>query len=160
MDDEAAVALGAALAARYAEIHAGPMRDMPVCNPALTVAPVGFRGFGANAAGVVITPWFMNLVIVGALARDIAAGARCLVALPAGDVDFVAGVLEDFCSILSCSLFSPMFDFPDMTTAQMTAREAMASLFDPDFLASHAPAAPSAGVDRRALLFGHREATQ
>jgi [NiFe] hydrogenase assembly HybE family chaperone len=102
----------------------------------------------------------MNLIVAGALAREVAAGARRHVALPAGDVEFVAGALEGFGSILSCSLFSPMFVFPDMTTAQMAAREAMAALFDPDFLAAEAAAAPSRGVDRRTLLFGHREARQ
>jgi [NiFe] hydrogenase assembly HybE family chaperone len=157
MDADAAGALGATLAARYAAIHAGPMRDMPVCNEALTVAPVGFRPFGDGAAGIVITPWFMNLVIVGALARDVAAGARRLVALPAGDVDFVAGMLDGFGPLLCCSIFSPMFDFPDMATADATAQEAMAALFDPALLDNAAPAT-ARRLDRRALLLGHREA--
>ncbi len=156
MDADASQALGEALAARYAAIHASAMRDMPVCNEALAVAPIGFRPFGDSAAGIVITPWFMNLTIVGALAHDIEGGACRRISLPLGDADFVAVALEGFGPLLFCSLFSPMFDFPDMATACMAAREAMAALFDPHPPAE--PPKPSRGFDRRALLFGQREA--
>ncbi len=58
----------------------------------------------------------MNLIIVGALARDMEGGACRRISLPLGNADFVAGALESFDPLLSYSLFSPMFDFPDMAT--------------------------------------------
>jgi [NiFe] hydrogenase assembly HybE family chaperone len=159
MDDDVARAIGDALAARYAAIHQGAMRDMPVCNPALGVAAAGFRPLGANAAGVVVAPWFMNLAIAGPLADACAPGARVRVALPAGDVDFVAGTLDGFGAVLSCSLFSPMFDFAGMAEAEAAAREAMRALFDPALLDTPPTAGASRpGVDRRALFLGAGEA--
>jgi hypothetical protein len=55
--------------------------------------------------------------------------------------------------ILACSLFSPMFEFPDMSATREAAREAMKALFDP-LLLDEKPAREPAALDRRALLRG------
>jgi [NiFe] hydrogenase assembly HybE family chaperone len=155
MDDEAAKAIGVQLVARYAEVRSGPMRDDPICNEALGVDAIGFRAFGSMAIGVVITPWFMNLIVVGG-ARETAPpspGGTLRVALPAGDAAFICGELDGIGPVYSCSLFSPMFGFVDMETARATAQAAMAALFDPTLMKEGAPAR-SAELDRRAVLRG------
>jgi len=136
--------VGARLAALYAAVHAGPMRDAPICNDALEVEAIGFRAVEDRAVGVIVTPWFMNVV---------ATGSCQILALPAGDVEFVGSEMAGFGLILSCSLFSPMFDFADMAAARAVAREAMAALFDPALLIEDARKA-TAEMDRRALLRG------
>jgi [NiFe] hydrogenase assembly HybE family chaperone len=147
MDDDAARAIGAKLAAVYAEISAGPMRDVPICNTDLGVEAIGFRAQDEAAVGIVVTPWFMNLVVVDESAPE--QGQASVLALPAGDVACVGGLLEGFGGLRACSLFSPMFDFPDTATARQVAAETLALLFT-------APAPPEAapGLDRRALLRG------
>jgi [NiFe] hydrogenase assembly HybE family chaperone len=151
MDDEAAKAIGETLAALYVSVRAGPMRDMPICNDALDVEAVGFRAFGARAVGVIVTPWFMNLIVIPEAPVD--SGSAVGVALPAGDVECVPARLDGFGAILACSLFSPMFVFSDMPMAREAAREAMKALFDPELLDEKRAQKPSA-LDRRALLRG------
>ncbi|BDV33575.1 [NiFe]-hydrogenase assembly chaperone HybE [Methylocystis iwaonis] len=151
MDDEAARTIGETLAGIYAGVRAGPMRDVPICNDALDVAAIGFRAFGESAVGVVVTPWFMNLIVVPE--PPIAAGTSVRVALPAGDVECVPAQLDGFGAILACSLFSPMFEFSDMSSAREAAGEAMKALFDPGLL-EEKPAQKPARLDRRALLRG------
>jgi [NiFe] hydrogenase assembly HybE family chaperone len=146
MDDDAARAIGDRLAARYVEIGDGPMRDVPICNSALAVEAIGFRAHGDAAVGVVVTPWFMNLLVLSEPAPE--QGRTYVVALPAGDVACVGGFLEAFGPLRACSLFSPMFDFADMDAARQVATETLALLFAP-------PAPPEAlALDRRALLRG------
>ena len=85
----AAAEIGRRIAARYRAIADGPMAGLPVCNPALGVADVGFRALDGEAVGIVVTPWFMNVVAAhlpdepppppaapGATVRASAAGRR------------------------------------------------------------------------------------
>jgi [NiFe] hydrogenase assembly HybE family chaperone len=150
MDDDAARAIGEQLAARYREIDDGPMRDMPVCNPALRVEAVGFRAHDGAAVGIIVTPWFMNLVVADGRASP--QGQSSVVALPAGDVACVGGNLEGFGPLRACSLFSPMFEFADADAARQVATETIALLFAPPAPEEGASEAP--GLDRRALLRG------
>jgi [NiFe] hydrogenase assembly HybE family chaperone len=57
-------ARAAALEALYREIAATRMADIPILHPGLRVATVGFEADddGAGAHGVLVTPWFMNLI--------------------------------------------------------------------------------------------------
>jgi [NiFe] hydrogenase assembly HybE family chaperone len=146
MDDDAARAIGERLVARYAEISEGPMRDVPICNPALAVEAIGFRAHGDAAVGIIITPWFMNLLVLWEPAPE--QGCSDVIALPAGDVACVGGFLEGFGPLRACSLFSPMSDFADMDAARQVAAETVALLFSP-------PAPPkTSALDRRSLLRG------
>lgn len=151
MDDDAVRTIGETLAEIYAGVRAGPMRGVPICNDALDVEAIGFRALGETAVGIVVTPWFMNLIVVPQSAISSSGAVR--VALPAGDVECVPAELDGFGAILACSLFSPMFEFSDMSAAREAAREAMKALFDPELL-DQKPAPKPAGLDRRALLRG------
>lgn len=155
--EEEALAIGARLAAIYSDVYVRAMRDVPICNAALEVEAIGFRPYGALALGIVVTPWFMNLVLAprkeGAL-PDAAHGATRAVSLPAGRVDFITGVLDGFGPIWTCSLFSPMSEFLDHAAASATAEASLEELLAAPAIVD--PPAAQAGLDRRALLRGGR----
>ena len=62
-------------------------------------------------------------------------------ALPSGSYEFVTGYEDSIGFFESCSLFSPMFDFNDQQTAELTAKEALLALMDRENIdtASHNP---------------------
>jgi [NiFe] hydrogenase assembly HybE family chaperone len=151
-----AEAIGEALAALYREIEATAMRDAPICNVAVQVTAIGFRDFAGYAVGVVLTPWFLNLV--AAEMRPGAAPALPLGAFrlrfPAGAIDFTVAELAGFGKLASCSLFPPLFDFPDQETALATAQAAIEAVFDEGLHAAQTEQRPA--LDRRAFLRGSR----
>ena len=152
-------AIGEALAACYREIDVTAMRDAPICNVALHVTAIGFRDFHGYAAGVILTPWFLNLVaaeIRPGAAPALPPGAFRL-RFPAGSIEFTVTELAGFGRLASCSLFSPLFDFPDQETACATAQAALDALFDPGLHAAETGSRPA--LDRRAFL-GRRRLQQ
>ncbi len=104
----------AALVARFEVIARETMCDLPVNNPGLAVEAVDFRPFGRGWVGVLITPWFMNLVYLpqDPLPMDLAAiGRKVKLALPAGERELIQGGDAAVGAFLSLSLHSPMFAF-------------------------------------------------
>ncbi|MFC0239318.1 [NiFe]-hydrogenase assembly chaperone HybE [Rhodopseudomonas telluris] len=129
-DDEAR-ALGEAVAAIYRRADAA-MRDLPIYNSALSVAALGFREVDGVVLGIVVTPWFMNLVRVpppGEAALPPGTGVPR--ALPVGVLDFTVAMLDGVGTIESCSLVSPMYDFVDQQQAEATALAALAVVLAP-----------------------------
>jgi [NiFe] hydrogenase assembly HybE family chaperone len=147
----------AALTCVYRTIAERDMRDLPVYNAALSVEAIGFRPFEDGWIGIMVTPWFMNAVL---LPRDpkswdhVRDGATIARTLPSGQYDFVAGRLDGIGPVLSCSLFSPMFEFAEQSVVRLTAEAALAALLDPTDGGSE-PAPPAqADLSRRHLLRG------
>lgn len=122
------------LTAVYQAIASGAMADIPVCNDAVRVEAVGFCDHDGDVLGVVITPWFMNLTLVPGSVAETGkhAGEKESRRFPAGRFDFVHGVLDGFGRVLTCSLYSPMFEFADHDAARLAAEAALAALMDPD----------------------------
>ena len=144
------------LEVRYRAIAETAMADVPICNAALGVASCGFRPWDGRAFGVVVTPWFMNLLAVdlpGTESPPATNGTTVRAFLPAGEVELIAGELEGIGRVDACSLFSPVFEFSTMEAAVATAMEAADAFFDLDALAEPPPSAPA--VNRRDLLRGH-----
>jgi [NiFe] hydrogenase assembly HybE family chaperone len=139
----------------YRRIGERSMRDLPIYNDVLAVEAVGFRSCGDALAGILITPWFMNLMVRpldGALASR-SPGASFTHAFPVGDIDFNVGDIDGIGRIASCSLFSPMFEFSTMAQARATAEAALLEILLPP--ATHdRPAVKVAAVDRRRFLRG------
>lgn len=118
---------------RFDQIAATSMRDMPVCNPVLQVAVVGFRPWQQGSIGVLITPWFMSLILLPGEGRDWnnrSQGDAVMVRLPSGVYEFIFGDDPQLGVYGACSLFSPMHEFSDQQTALATAEVVMVSLFD------------------------------
>lgn len=136
VDPRAALAAEAArrFEAGFREIHAGQMRGVPLVNEALAVKAVGFRPHGESLLGVVVTPWFMNLVLAPGADEDWSAlpvGGKEFVEFPSGRYEFVTARRDGLGTYKACSLFSPMFDFSSLLQATDTAAAVMVSLFDP-----------------------------
>jgi [NiFe] hydrogenase assembly HybE family chaperone len=131
-------ALSMRLEAHFQDVYVRAMADVPICNPALAVASVGFSDWRGQALGIVVTPWFMNIVLAplhGSQPVKNAPGATQSIILPCGKVDFLVAELESFDRLLMCSLFSPMQEFADQEAALATAAAALAALLDAGSLA-------------------------
>ena len=158
--DPEARAAGDALAAFYHAAERG-MRDLPVFNAALQVAAIGFHARDDHAFGVMVTPWFMNLVRIplDAAVYALPHGSGVSRALPAGALEFTVGRLDGFGLIESCSLFSPMFGFADQQAAELAASAALTAVLDPQFTptadqATEPPSPTKVALDRRKFLRG------
>jgi [NiFe] hydrogenase assembly HybE family chaperone len=130
--DPIAAAVGDALVEHFRRINRTAMADVPICNPMLDVDQTGFRLYDGQVMGIIVTPWFMNLVLAGlpdAPLPDAAQGSRRSVGLPAGRVEFLVGDVPGFGRLDACSLFSPMQDFADHAAVMATAAEALTALF-------------------------------
>mgnify|MGYP001811031239 CR=1 FL=1 len=125
-------ALETALEAAFRQIAATRMRDMPLCNPALTVEAIGFRTWQNDRVGVLITPWSMNLICLpgpDTLWQPASSGSTHSLPLPSGDYDFMNAHEDAIAAYLSSSLFSPMFEFADMDQARAVAEAVLAEVF-------------------------------
>lgn len=177
-----------ALAAHYRHVAATRMAGVPVLHAGLRVQVVGLAPdplVPAQLTGVLITPWFMNLLRLPLHPVD-AARAAAGDWLPVGQrgtrqfggttLDFLGcdepplGVFE------ASSLFSPMFDFADQDAAVATAREVLRLLRDvpstaplpaPVALPAPSVAAPATAhanerpvPSRRGFLFGRGAAPE
>jgi [NiFe] hydrogenase assembly HybE family chaperone len=127
----------------FSGIERQRMRDVPVCNPALQVAAVGFREWKEYYLGVMLTPWFMNLMLLPkepeALAEAVI-GSKRLQVFPSGGYEFVVGEEAELGRYLVCSLFSPVFEFSDQATALAVASMSLEGLMDEankDTVSSH-----------------------
>lgn len=140
------------LEADFTEIWNGKMRDVPMVNATLRVQAVAFQLHDGRPLGVLISPWFMNLIQLPAEGEDwsgLKAGEKEVIAFPSGDYEFVHNAREMTGGYKACSLFSPMGDFKTQAQAVDVARAVMVALFDP---------ANRAETDRRQDIRAAREA--
>jgi [NiFe] hydrogenase assembly HybE family chaperone len=110
----------------FARILAEDVSDMPLLNPALRVEAVGFARDELGWLGVLVTPWFMNLMLLPAAGvpwQALATGAKRRLRFPAGEFVFFGGWEEQLGEYLYCSMFSPMAQFADHESAWATAAE-------------------------------------
>ena len=128
-------ALTGNLVADFREVWHSKMRDVPMVNKLLDVEAVGWQMHDGRPLGVLISPWFMNLVQLPGEDEDwsgLTAGEKELIAFPSGDYEFLHNTREMTGGYKACSLFSPMGDFSSQMQAQEVARAVMAALFDGD----------------------------
>jgi len=133
------------------------MRELPVYNGLLRVEAVGGRLDGDRVVCVLISPWFMNVMVLPldpGRAPALAEGSKRTLRFPSGDYEAIAGRIDGVGRFESISLFSPVFEFADQAVARATAAAAAQGLFEaPARDAPPAPALPAA-ISRRELLFG------
>ena len=136
----------------YGKVYANTFRDLPIVNTALHVEAVGFRPLDEHEIGALITPWFLNLVLLPATDRwdDRPQGSACEFQLPGGKVDLCVTHDETLGTFLSAALFSTVADFPDQEIAREVARETMRLLFNSDAVSEQE--GPERRLSRRALL--------
>lgn len=122
------------LEAVFREIHTAQMRGLPIVNDALAVKAVGFRPWEGRWLGALVTPWFMNLVLLPGDEDDwsgLTPGAKELIEFPSGRYEFLHAKRPGIGAYKACSLFSPMFEFGSLPQATETALAALAAIFDP-----------------------------
>lgn len=156
-----------ALEAAFVRIAATRMAGMPLNNFALRVQAVGFRPFeDSKLAGVLITPWAINLVLLAPSPSGdlrLAADRRQTHEFPSGSYEFMGGEEAECGAYQFCSLFSPAFEFHDQASAVETAGVIMDELLGgtANRAAEQREAARMSGrslmqlpTDRRAFLQG------
>ena len=128
------------------------MRDVPMVNKALRVQAVGFRLHNDRPLGVLVSPWFMNLLLLpgdGEDWTDLVAGEKEILEFPSGPYEFIHNTRDQVGGYKACSLFSPMGDFSSQAQAVDVANAVMVALFDE---------ANRADTDRAADIRAAREA--
>lgn len=122
----------ARLVAHFEAVHAERMQGLPILNPRLAVRAVGFREFGNHWIGVLITPWFINLVLLPGTRQwsELAQGSVVDITFPGSEITFHVSQDDDIGTLLSAALFSSVADFPDEQTAVEVAQEIMERLFE------------------------------
>ncbi|UAB77845.1 [NiFe]-hydrogenase assembly chaperone HybE [Erythrobacter sp. SCSIO 43205] len=130
------------------------MDGVPILNPALGVAMSEMQRFDAYHTGILVTPWFMNLLLfpMEAQASAMRVGQKRNIALPSGMYEAVWSHEDALGGYWSVSLFSPMFEFAEMDIAIETAKLSMEMMFTtpdeedaPDF--GEAMVQPGSGQD-------------
>ena len=128
----------------FGKIQADRMNDVPIPNRNLSVEAVGFFPWQGMPLGILITPWFMNLMLLPVGEQT----AESIVKFPGGEIPFNAGFEAQLGHFQFCSMFSPMFEFGDQDAARATATEILRMLFE------SGNAAPASTVSRRDFLRG------
>ena len=147
-----------ALEALFVDIAATRMQGIAILHPGLHVQALGFEpaADGNAAVGVLVTPWFMNLVWLplDAQATDTAApGATRDRVVGSETFPFIGAHEPGFGRYEVCSLYSPMAEFVDHAAAVATAQAVLDEL--------RRPVAPPPAVDRsRRTLFLGRGSTR
>lgn len=167
--EEAIASAKGRLIAAFREVFNGAMRDVPLVNHSLNVECISFRVWEGQLLGILLTPWFMNLILMpgpGEEWADLVPGEKEDVDFPSGVYEFIHCNRPGVGGYKACSLFSPVQEFASQLHATEVARAVMNALFDPahrdDVAAPAEPEAPApvpvAGaperLSRRRLLMG------
>jgi [NiFe] hydrogenase assembly HybE family chaperone len=118
----------------YRRIEHERMRGTPILNRALQVEAVGFEAWNRKWIGVLVTPWFMNVMMLpgrGAHWLRLPTGTKHHWRLPYAAIEFMVGYEESLGEYHLCSLYSPTLQFSDQEAARATARAAMDTLMSP-----------------------------
>jgi [NiFe] hydrogenase assembly HybE family chaperone len=115
----------------FSEVYHSKMRDVPLVNKALQVEAVGFRMWQGQILGVLVSPWFMNLILLpDGETWELETGAKEVIGFPSGEYEFLYNTRPQIGGYKACSLFSPMHEFTRQKDATDVARAVMAALFD------------------------------
>jgi len=142
-----------ALEATYRHVAATRMQGLPFVNHALAVEAVGFAPWEGRWLGVMVTPWFINLVLAPldpAAWHPLRLGAKRRYAFAAGEYEFIGAIEPGVGEFQICSLFSPVLEFDDQATARFVAEHARAALLDAANRQGHGVDLPRPGPIARA----------
>jgi [NiFe] hydrogenase assembly HybE family chaperone len=137
-----------ALETTFNEILDKRMRGLPLINATLSVQAIGFNRYNEDWLGILITPWFMNLLLLPGSDspwRELVPGTKIVKHYPYGAFEFTLGNEAQLGVYALCSLFSPMFQFENQAAALAAAQAALQGLL---------AEAPPRSISRRDLLRG------
>lgn len=130
----------------FNQIMVERMQDTPLLNPALSTQAVNFERMKDDWIGILITPWFMNLVLLPSATSGwcgLPVGTQFSQDFPYGGFLFTVAYEARLGVYSQCSLFSPMFQFQNQAAAVTAAQSALKALLT-------LPSAPA--LSRRDLL--------
>lgn len=136
LDEATGAAKVRALVETFDHIARTRMAGLPLLHPELQVEAVGFQADAGTSpgeagwCGVLVTPWFMNLVWLPADPSAAAwpAGSTRTRELGGLAFDFIGADEPGVGLHAGCSLFSPMFEFVDQAAARATAEAVLVTL--------------------------------
>ena len=116
------------------------MDGLPFLNPRLQVRALGFQPWQQYWLGVLVTPWFMNFML---LPREEGAsvprfGEAQSVSFPCGTFSFIGGHEGGIGNYMSCSLFSPVQELESQHLAEEIAMASLKQLLTADSSAAEA----------------------
>lgn len=122
----------------FREIEEVRMAGIPILNPSLKVEVVGLQMFGDEWLCILITPWFMNVMLltpspstsdhIEPVEPRMPTGTKQQVTFPAGRFEMICGFEPQLGTFRMCSLFSPVLEFADQESAVATANAAIESI--------------------------------
>lgn len=152
-----------ALVAHFMHVQTERMVGIPLLNPALSVEAVGFEWMAAEGAdpvaeGVLITPWFMNLLRLPSvnLPHGNRVGRKAMHGFGSERFDFIGAHDPAIGFHETCALFSPMNGFTSQDLARETALASLALVRPPPEAAVVAPVAAEPLPARRAFFMARR----
>lgn len=126
---------------RFRVIGETLMRDLPLYNGKLEVEALGFRRVDDQWIGVLVTPWFMNLIRLPEKQEPMelaTIGHKRKVMLPSGEREMMQSGDEEIGRYDSLSLHSPMYAFETQEAARQEAQRQLEDLMRP----SESPQSP------------------
>lgn len=135
---------------QFETIYVEHMHDLPVVNKALAVEAVGFHDYFDHHLGVLITPWFMNLILLPGTDdwSSKSQGDMSSIDFPSGRIEFAVSHDKMLGTYLSAVLFRSVTDIADQVTARKLAHDVLGDLMKPP--------RKERTVSRRDLLTGLR----
>jgi [NiFe] hydrogenase assembly HybE family chaperone len=118
----------------FRDIERTRMAGLPILNTALAVEAVGFSPWQRNWIGALVTPWFLNLLLLPGADGDwpsVSEGKPVVWNLPGGDYRFYAGFEAAIGEYHALSLRSPMTDVADQAAARAAAQHALTVVLTP-----------------------------
>lgn len=115
----------------FQRIASTRMAGMPLLNPKVHVATIGFVPWKDVWIGVLVTPWFINLVAVSA-DREVLrlpVDACNTWSFPSGEFAMMGSEEAECGCFQFCSLFSPVLEFADQLEAESTGLAVIQELF-------------------------------
>lgn len=147
--------VAATLAQVFAKIQTERMDDVPILNPRLEVEVIGLREWNSQWLALLVTPWFINLMVLARTDEQAAAwgslalGSSVPHRFPAGRFDFIVGEEAGIGRYQMCSLFSPVLEFQDQAAARIAGRAALEALFDASLDEDRAEARKEAAAEQQ-----------
>lgn len=145
------------LVARFIAIGETQMKDLPIYNHKLAVEGIGFRPFGPRYIGVLITPWFINLVALPRTFRPQTADGgdgQISVDLPAGPQIMLRSFDPEIGEYFSKSLLSALFHLHSQEDARAEAAEYLSEVMTPAAAVEGAASGTATSVSRRDFFRG------
>jgi [NiFe] hydrogenase assembly HybE family chaperone len=152
------------LVQRFTHIANTAMRDLPIYNHALQVDAIGFETTRAGWLGVLITPWFINVMLLPKQKQKVTVplGDKVTHELASGEHQFSVGEDDELGRYDFLTLASPTLRYKSHQAARDAAQKALNKLRTPPEEARadipeqpvHFVSAEQKGKERRAFLRG------